>query len=266
MTPKRSPRNSSGSKKSPRQSKGEKDSANDADAEARRKKEELARKVRERLKAKQAAEAAKKDVGSGKRERGSDDATGDQETEKASSKRRRTDDPAPTPATTAEIQPARDDDSSQPRDRKEDAPAAEKGKDPAADLAAQMRERRERAAAAAAPAPAPAPGAADDDDAPGVSDRRPPGWTLDADEDLAGMADEEDDDDETPRPAANKPGTDEDEEDVDPLEAFMAANDSVMDAERAAAAERREEREASLPLRTSAESSGLVPDFPHLSK
>ncbi|ACO67507.1 predicted protein [Micromonas commoda] len=143
-----------------------------------------------------------------------------------SSKRRRTDDPAPTPATTAEIQPARDDDSSQPRDRKEDAPAAEKGKDPAADLAAQMRERRERAAAAAAPAPAPAPGAADDDDAPGVSDRRPPGWTLDADEDLAGMADEDDDDDETPRPAANKPGTDEDEEDVDPLEAFMAANDS----------------------------------------
>ena len=64
MAPKRSPRNSSGSKKSPRQSKGEKDSANDADAEARRKKEELARKVRERLKAKQAAEAAKKDGGS----------------------------------------------------------------------------------------------------------------------------------------------------------------------------------------------------------
>ena len=64
MTPKRSPRNSSGSKKSPRQSKGEKDSANDADAEARRKKEELARKVRERLKAKQAAEAAKRAAGS----------------------------------------------------------------------------------------------------------------------------------------------------------------------------------------------------------
>ena len=236
MAPKRSPRNSSGSKKSPRQSKGEKDSANDADAEARRKKEELARKVRERLKAKQAAEAAKKDGGSGKRERGSDDATGDQETEKASSKRRRTDDPAPTPATTAEIQPARDDDSSQPGDGdRKDAPAAEKGKDPAADLAAQMRERRERAAAAAA---------ADDDDAPGVSDRRPPGWTLDADEDLAGMADD-DDDDETPS-AANEPGTVEDEEDVDPLEAFMAANDSVMDAERAAAAERNEEREARL--------------------
>ena len=255
MAPKRSPRNSSGSKKSPRQSKGEKDSANDADAEARRKKEELARKVRERLKAKQAAEAAKKDGGSGKRERGSDDATGDQETEKASSKRRRTDDPAPTPATTAEIQPARDDDSSQPGDGdRKDAPTAEKGKDPAADLAAQMRERRERAAAAAAA----------DDDAPGVSDRRPPGWTLDADEDLAGMADDEDDD-ETPS-AANEPGTVEDEEDVDPLEAFMAANDSVMDAERAAAAERNEEREARLAKKREAREAataeaGVAADF-----
>ena len=88
------------------------------------------------------------------------------------------------------------------------------------------------------------------DDAPtGVSDRRPPGWTLDADEDLAGMADE-DEDDETPSAVNDEPRTDanvdEDEEDVDPLEAFMAANDSVMDAERAAAAERNEEREARL--------------------
>ena len=116
MAPKRSPRNSSGSKNRPGRAKGE-----GLRERCRRggetEKEELARKVRERLKAKQAAEAAKDGRG-GKRERGSDDATGDQETEKASSKRRRTDDPAPTPATTAEIQPARDDDPSQPRDRK----------------------------------------------------------------------------------------------------------------------------------------------------
>ena len=232
MAPKKSPRSSSGSKKS--QSKGDKDAAKAtsqsddvADAEAKRKKEELARKVRERLKAKQAAEAAKKDVGAGaKRERGDDDddATGDREDEKASSKRRRTAEPTPTPSTAGEIQPIADDNDA--------------GKDPAADLATQMRERRERSAAAGA-------GMDDGDARTAVSDRvRPPGWRLDEDEDLAGMDDDDDEDGDEPS-VANKPTNDDDDDDdeVDPLEAFMAANDSVMDAERAAAAKRREDRE-----------------------
>ena len=229
MAPKKSPRSSSGSKKP--QSKGDKDAAKAtsqaddvADAEAKRKKEELARKVRERLKAKQAAEAAKKDVGAGaKRERGDDDdddATGDREDEKASSKRRRT--AEPTPSTAGEIQPIADDNDA--------------GKDPAADLATQMRERRERSAAAGA-------GTDDGDARTAVSDRvRPPGWRLDEDEDLAGMDDDDDEDGDEPS-VANKPTNDDDDDEVDPLEAFMAANDSVMDAERAAAAKRREDRE-----------------------
>ena len=230
MAPKKSPRSSSGSKKS--QSKGDKDAAKAtsqaddvADAEAKRKKEELARKVRERLKAKQAAEAAKKDVGAGaKRERGDDD----------------DDDDGRSGGREGIVQA--------PANRRADADAVHRRRDPA-DRGRQRRREGSRRGSRDADARATralgrrgcrhgrrrrAHSCVGSGSTPGLATRRGRGPRRD------GRRDDEDGDEPS---VANKPTNDDDDDEVDPLEAFMAANDSVMDAERAAAAKRREDRE-----------------------